>query len=134
MSNKSMGTAFEKEFAKLLSDFGFWVHRMQDNANGQPFDLIAAGNGRTYVFDCKNCEGNNFLFRRMEENQRNAMDLWLQCGNQNAMFAVRYPDIGVYVFEYRDLNSYEQDGMKGIKQEMAHIYGYTFEEFTRMFA
>ena len=47
MSNKSNGTDFEKEFAQKLSDHGFWVHRMQDNQNGEPFDVIAARDGET---------------------------------------------------------------------------------------
>lgn len=134
MSNKSVGTAFEKEFAELLSSYGFWVHRLQDNHNGQPFDIIAARNGQTYTFDCKDCAGNYFSFRRMEENQRNAMQLWLDCGNENAMFAVKYPDVGIYIYEFSDLVSYEQDGMTRIKQEDANAYGYTFKEFMRMFA
>ena len=56
MSNKSNGTAFEREFAQMLSEHGFWAHCLKDNQNGQPFDVIAARNGITYVFDCKDCQ------------------------------------------------------------------------------
>lgn len=35
MSNKSNGTAFEKEFARMLAGHDFWVHCIRDNANGQ---------------------------------------------------------------------------------------------------
>jgi Holliday junction resolvase len=133
MSNKSTGTEFEKEFCVLLSERGFWAHRMQDNVNGQPFDVMAAKNGKPYVFDCKNCEGENFLFRRMEENQRTAMDLWLDCGNQNCFFAVRYPLKGIRLFEYIDLIAYEKEGMKFISQKTADSYGYTINEFMREF-
>ena len=45
MSNKSAGTQFEREFAARLAAEGFWVHRFQDNKNGQPCDVIAARNG-----------------------------------------------------------------------------------------
>ena len=77
MSNKSNGTAFEREFAQMLSERGFWVHLLKDNSNGQPFDVIGAMHDTPYAFDCKDCTGKNFELRRMEENQRNAMQLWL---------------------------------------------------------
>lgn len=133
MNNKKTGTSFEREFAEILSSYGFWVHRLQDNHNGQPFDLIAARHGKPYTFDCKDCQGDKFLFRRMEENQRNAMDLWQECGNVNCFFAVHYPKAGLQMFEYTDLVDYEQQGMSYISQKDAYAYGYTFEEFMRMF-
>lgn len=132
MSNKSNGTAFEREFAEMLSARGFWAHLMQDNSNGQPFDVIAAKNGSTFVFDCKDCTGSRFEFRRMEENQRNAMQLWLDCGNQNAMFAVRYSGNQIYLFEFTDLVAYEEE-RKSISQNEAITYGYTMDEFMRIF-
>ena len=51
MSNKSAGTQFEREFASRLAAEGFWVHRFQDNKNGQPCDVIAARDGEAYLFD-----------------------------------------------------------------------------------
>ena len=44
---------FEREFAGKLAKNRFWVHRFQDNKNGQPCDVIAARNGKTYLFDQK---------------------------------------------------------------------------------
>ena len=121
MSNKSNGTAFEKEFAQLLSDNGFWAHCLQDNQNGQPFDIIAAKNGKVYAFDCKDCSGNNFKLSRMEENQR------------NAMFVTKFPSEKIFIFEYKDLVAYERDGMSSMAKGEAGVYGYTFNEFMRMF-
>ena len=46
MSNKSNGTAFEREFAEMLSERGFWVHLLKNNSNGQPFDVIATKNNQ----------------------------------------------------------------------------------------
>jgi len=134
VSNKSNGTRFEHEFAEYLSDRGFWVHRIQDNKNGQPFDVIAAKDESVFVFDCKDCSNEVFLFSRMEENQRNAMKLWTECGNINAFYAVRYGS-SVYMFEASDLIAYEkEDGMKNISVEQAPMYGYTKNEFMRIFA
>lgn len=133
MSNKSAGTAFEKIFAKLLSERGFWAHRLQDNQNGQPFDIIASKNSNTYVFDCKDCTGRYFNFNRIEENQKSAMDLWQECGNNQGMFAVRYPDDHIYIFPYDDLMAYKRDGMASISLKEAPSYGYDLDEFMEGF-
>ena len=97
MSNKSMGTAFEREFAELLAEKGFWVHRLQDNQNGQPFDIIAVKNGRAYAFDCKDCAGRSFPLSRIEENQRLAMERWEECGNGTGYFAVHFIASGKHI-------------------------------------
>lgn len=123
MSNKSAGTAFEKEFAQLLSDHGFWVHRLQDNHNGQPFDVIAARDGETLVFDCKDCRNSNFYLRRIEDNQRNAMKLWMECGNLGGIFAVRYPDDEVFLMLVEDLEEAWSNGIRHIDREHAKFYG-----------
>lgn len=123
LSNKSTGTAFEKEFAQLLSEHGFWVHRMQDNHNGQPFDLIAARNGETLVFDCKNCQSRTFYLRRIEENQRNAMKHWKDCGNAEGIFAVKYPDGEVFLFPLGEMNEAWSNGIRYIDSDHAKYYG-----------
>ncbi len=129
MSNKDRGTAFEKDFAGILAVQGFWVHRLQDNKNGQPFDIIAAKNGHTYAIDCKDCQSDVFLLKRMEENQRNAMLLWKKCGNREPVFAVRYPDDEIWLFGYSVLCYLESKGWKQIRKEDAETAGMKLEEF-----
>ena len=115
MSNKSAGTAFEREMAVILHDNGFWVHRVQDNPNGQPCDLIAAKDGKTYLFDCKNCEDDSFDLNRMEENQLSAMEAFRKAGNSIGIFAVRFRDTGqVWLFDYITLQHYREEGRKRI--------------------
>lgn len=126
MSNKSNGTTFEKEFAQKLSEYGFWVHRLQDNHNGQPFDVIAARDGETLVFDCKDCQSSNFYLRRIEDNQRNAMKLWNDCGNAEGIFAVRYPDGEIFLMLLNDLEEAEINGIRQIDQDHAKYYGALF--------
>lgn len=113
MSNKSSGTAFECDFAMRLSGYGFWVHRLQDNHNGQPFDLIAARNGKSYAIDCKDCTDGIFRLSRMEENQLNAMRLWEETGNAEGLFAIRDARNGLiymagrnYLEKVRKIKSY----------------------------
>ena len=90
MSNKSSGNDFEHDFAQLLADKGYWVHRIRDNQNGQPFDIIACKDNIPYVFDCKVCMGELFALSRIEDNQRYAMARFLQTGNMHCYFALRF--------------------------------------------
>lgn len=101
-SNKANGSRFERVFAEILADKGFWVHLIQDNRNGQPFDVIACHNNQPYVFDCKVCSGSRFILSRMEENQILAMRRFLRTGNKNAYFAILINE-NIYVVHYTTL-------------------------------
>ena len=129
MSNKNRGTAFERHFAQLLSQHGFWVHCIKDNENGQPFDVIAAKDGEALVFDCKDCQGNVFYLRRVEENQKSAMELWQECGNEEGMFAVRYPGELIYLFPVGELLEAWGNGIRYIPVTHARYYGARLEEW-----
>lgn len=122
MSNKSEGTKFEKEFAQALSDKGFWVHCLKDNQNGQPFDVIAARKGSTYVFDCKDCQGDAFSLSRIEENQHNAMTLWSETGNHPGLFVIRFGD-RIYLLPHRMLILLKENGTKQLRIADAARYG-----------
>ena len=124
MSNKAVGNKSEAGFANLLSGQGFWVHRFQDNQNGQPCDVIAARSGHTYLFDCKDCQGEQFLLRRMEENQYNAMKLFELSGNSRGMFAIRFraPE-ETYLVEYWQLAVLRDRGIKRIGRLDCRMYG-----------
>lgn len=102
MSNKKDGSAFEREFAEKLSANGYWVHLLRDNQNGQPFDLIAARDGVAFAFDCKECISGKFPLSRIEENQKTAMRLWMECGNNEPMFALQFPLLGTRLLKYKD--------------------------------
>lgn len=89
MSNRKLGNQFEQELCKLLSDVGFWTHNLAQNASGQPADVIAARNGKTYLIDCKVCSTRGFALSRMEENQDLSMELWKESGNGEGWFALK---------------------------------------------
>lgn len=129
MSNKSNGTAFEKEFAELLSRHGFWVHRLQDNHNGQPFDVIAARDGFTAVFDCKDCQKDVFYLKRIEENQKAAMNLWGECGNHEGLFAIRFSDGEIWILSYSIVKLLEREGIKSLSMETREEYTMNFKEW-----
>ena len=129
MSNKSAGTQFEREFAARLAAEGFWVHRFQDNKNGQPCDVIAARNGEAYLFDCKDCKTDAFSLRRVEENQFNAMRLFDTTGNRRGMFAIRYPDQEIYLVDYEIVKIIRNNGKSSIPRHLIGMYGRTLEDW-----
>lgn len=87
-NNKKLGNDFESRFCEILYSEGFWVHNLAQNSAGQPADVIAARNGKTYLIDCKVCSNRGFALSRMEENQDLSMELWKACGNGEGWFAV----------------------------------------------
>ena len=120
MSNKSSGAKFEREFGSYLSNCGFWVHILQDNRNGQPFDIIAVKNGNAYAIDCKVCEGRRFYLNRMEPNQISAMRLWGECGNTNAVFAVYFQHAKqICLMDCYQLLRIKEQGIKSLDVEQA---------------
>jgi Holliday junction resolvase len=132
VSNKSAGTAFEKEFAQMLAANGFWVHRLQDNKNGQPADIIAAINESAFLIDCKDCQGDTFQFSRIEPNQRSAMDLWYDCGNGSGLFAVRFPTGNVYMVPYLFIKAAEEVGIKSYDEPFLFSVWADFNRWARI--
>lgn len=130
MSNKSNGMAFEREFASLLSERGFWVHRLQDNRNGQPFDVIAVKNGEALAFDCKDCGYEGFPLRRIEENQITAMRLWQDCGNREGLFALNLPS-GIRILAYTAAISLMENGVGQLRGDGLMEWTEEFEEWMR---
>lgn len=131
MNNKINGTQFERRIADELHRRGFWVHRLQDNQNGQPFDIIACRNGKSYAIDCKDCQGRYFFFRRIEENQRNAMQLWLDTGNSDPLFVIRFqlaPGELIRVVSYEELMKLEKEGEVQISATKAILLGWNLND------
>lgn len=129
MSNKSQGNTFENEFCNILSHNGFWCHRLQDNKNGQPADIIAAKYGRSFLIDCKDCTGTKFELRRIEENQKNAMRLFEECGNQEGLFAIRYADGEIYIIYIQLLLRLMSAGIKAVNEKDMNLFGFKLEDW-----
>lgn len=105
MSNIQSANSFERDFCMCLYCYGFWVHRMTQSAAGQPFDVIAARNGKTHVIDCKACAKNTFRLDRIEGNQISAMQLWRKTGNGDGWFALRLNTAAVYMIAFETLEN-----------------------------
>ena len=128
--NRRVGTGFEKQLCMSLSGYGFWAHNLAQNSQGQPFDIIAARNGRSYPIDCKDCAKDIFKMERIEENQSSAMFLWRETGNGEGWFALRLKDGEVYFLKFsvlNDLRLYLSElPASGIKR-----FGIPFEEWVK---
>lgn len=128
MNNKQIGNSFEKQFCDILSHHGFWCHRMQDKANGQPFDVIASKNNLSAVIDCKACTNNIFQLRRMEQNQIYAMRKWISTGNDLAFFALKIGD-EIRMLQYQKLMELRELGVKSLKYEDIVYRGALLEDW-----
>lgn len=114
MSNKKLGTDFEKEVCTILARNGWWVHFIAPDARGaQPFDIIAVKAGQAMAIDCKTCVANTFSIGRLEENQILAFERWILCGNEMPIVMVKHED-KIYSIPYCKIK--EEKSVK-IKEE-----------------
>ena len=134
MSNRKLGTDFEREFAQILADNGFWVHRMAQNASGQPFDIIAAKDGKTYPIDCKVCTKDRFLLERCEENQRLSMKLWREKGNGIAWFALKLSNGQILMVSHQSIELLMEKGVKSPNYEKLRAWGFELGVWLGMYA
>ncbi len=126
-SNKKLGNDFESELCDLLYQNGFWAHNMSANASGQPADIIAVKNGKSYLIDCKVCSNGDFDQRRIEENQNLAMTLWTLCGNGHGWFALKLRE-GIFMTRYDALLRFRKIKMVMNTEDIMH-YGVPFDEW-----
>lgn len=99
-NNRKNGNSFEHRLCLSLSAYGFWCHNLAQNQQGQPFDVIAARNGKSYPIDCKQCVNDTFKLSRIEENQSSAMSLWYMTGNGDGWFAFEMSNAAVYFIPF----------------------------------
>ena len=120
--NKKLGNKFEKELSEILYDAGYWVHLLNQNKNGQPADIIAVKDGGAYLIDAKVCSYEVFPFRRIEDNQHLAMDMWIECGNLTPQFALKCRN-EIYMVSYSTIKDLMRKGKKQLNLEDMNKYG-----------
>ena len=120
--NKRLGNDFEKELSEILYDAGYWVHLLNQNKNGQPADIIAVKNRMAFLIDAKVCSYEVFPFKRIEENQHLAMDMWIECGNIEPYFALKCRN-EIYMVGYRTIKDLQKKGKKQLNLEDMNKYG-----------
>ena len=122
MINKKLGNDFEQELCEILADAGYWVHNFANRKNGQPADIIAVKNGKAYLIDAKVCMYEVFPFRRIEDNQRLSMGLWIECGNTTPYFALKARN-EIYMVSYEFIKELSEQGKKQLNLEDMNKYG-----------
>ena len=120
--NKKIGNDFEQELCQIFADAGYWTHNFANRKNGQPADIIAVKNGMAYLIDAKVCMYESFPFRRIEDNQRLAMDMWQECGNGTSYFALKARN-EVYIVAYDTIKDLQKKGKKQLNFEDMNKYG-----------
>lgn len=120
MNNKTLGNNFEKEYAKILSNKGYWVTFLtpKQNVGSQPCDLIAIKDDKPILIDCKTCKTHLFPISRIEENQRQAFKRYSKCGNTRFILAIKY-DNKIYEINIKDID---------FKQKNIDLEGRTYED------
>lgn len=101
MSNRKLGTDFEREFCEILHAYGWWAYNLAQKPGGQPFDVLCANYGSVWAVDCKVCSNNRFDFKRVEQNQLLAMESWEKRSGRMAWFALKLSDGSIYMVDYR---------------------------------
>ncbi len=130
MTNKKLGNDFESAFCEILFEHGFWAHNMAQNQDGQPADVIAARNGKTYLIDCKVCSNRGFALSRFEENQDSSMRLWRLCGNGVGWFAMLLPGDTVCMVSHEFIAKALRE-MSYLKEELIRSNGIYLEEWLK---
>lgn len=111
-TNKKLGNDFENAFCVILYDAGFWVHRLNQNASGQPTDIIAVRDKRAFLIDCKVCSSDGFKFSRVEDNQRLSMKLWESRGNAQGWFAIKTCNDEIFMVPFVHIERAEKSSSK----------------------
>ena len=122
MINKKLGNDFEQELCEILADAGYSVHNFANRKNGQPADIIAVRSGGAYLIDAKVCTYEVFQFKRIEDNQQLAMDMWIECGNIEPYFALKARN-EVYMVGYSTIKELMRKGKKQLNLEDMNKYG-----------
>lgn len=118
MNNKKIGNQMEKKVAEYFAGEGYWVHRLQDNHNGQPFDMIAIRENKAYCMECKHCIGNVFNLSRLEFNQKNAFEKLSKNGSENLYIAIQFGDDEYfYTMLYEFYKKLLKSGVTSVKKE-----------------
>ena len=131
MINKKLGNKFEKELSEILYNAGYWVHLLNQNRNGQPADIIAVKNKKAYLIDAKVCSLEKFAFKRVEENQRLSMQMFIDCGNTTPYFALKARN-EIYMLSYKTIRDLIKQGKKQLNFEEINKYSTILSTWLRI--
>lgn len=118
-NNKRLGNSFEKEYAEMLKEKGYWVLMVTPKGyiNSQPMDIIAGKANTLYCFECKTLHSKNKRFNldRIEQNQRLAYKRLKQTGNDNYYLVVKWNNEEIYQIPF-DKIDFKQKSIELIEE------------------
>ena len=134
MFNRQIGNKFEEEFAKKLYDHGYWVHRITQNASGQPADIIAIKGYSVSLIDCKVCTKDYLDLSRIEENQVLAMTLFDERAKRPnvSLFAIKLKSGDIYMFTWSMIELALKKGAIRLSANNIKDYGMPLDEWLRL--
>ena len=130
--NRIIGQRFETELCEKLSEYGWWVHNMAQNQDGQPADIIAVKWSTAVLMDAKVCLHDKFSLNRIEPNQESAMMLWDKCCNQFAYFALKLSDNSIYMISFDEIQTKQRSGKRILNERDIRNYMSFYEWVERM--
>ena len=128
--NRSVGTRFEAELCEILAQHGFWAHNMQQNAAGQPADIIAVKGAFHTLIDCKHIAGDDgFPFSQIRENQRSAMKMFQRKCGQLGYFAFKLPDNSIWLVTLERMETLKNRGKTRLSDEEIRTQTWSLESW-----
>ena len=79
-------------------------------------------NKKAYLIDAKVCSLEKFAFKRVEENQRLSMQMFIECGNTTPYFALKARN-EIYMLSYKTIRDLIKQGKKQL--DFAEINKYS---------
>lgn len=126
---KKLGDATEKFVCKTLRGFGYWVYNMPMKTNGQPFDIVAAKGGVSFLvwlIDGKHVRGEevSFTFARIEPNQISSMAYAHDFAKiENIGFAVFFDrDKQLRWFPFEEYRKMAENGQKSVNMNSLELF------------
>lgn len=128
--NRSVGNQFESEFCDILGKHEFWAHNMQQNAHGQPADVVAIRGAFHTLIDCKHiADDNGFPFSEIRENQRSAMKMFQRRTGQLCYFAFKLPDNTMWMVTLERMDTLAGRGKKRLTDEEIRTQTWSLESW-----
>lgn len=128
--NRSTGGRFEQELSHILAEAGFWVHVLQQNKSGQPADIIAVKGKYHTLIDCKVIKNSGgFRLERIEENQRLAMNRFVERAHEICWFAMKLPNGEVWMVGHHKTDYFRNTGMSRMSEKVIMEHGWELRKW-----
>lgn len=119
-----IGKLTEEAIVQELYNLGYWTHLIASTNGGQPFDIIASRNQKTWFFDVKSIQSaKRFNFQRVEANQITAFRLLEACGTDTCGFILVFKKYQVVKFaKFSDFDFEQETSVAYDDERLTNLY------------